>query len=348
MGRALTTLAFAGAAALAAGLAARAAIRRSRFEPLAGKVALVTGGSRGLGLELVRQLCQRGARVATCARDEAELRVAREICGQGRQVFAGVCDVTDPRQVQAFVEQVRGELGPIDVLINNAGVITVGPFETINRAEFKQSFGTHVSGPLEFIRAVLPDMRRRRGGGGGRVGGRIANVASIGGKVPVPHMAAYAASKHALVGLTESIRAELTREGIFVTLVCPGLMRTGSPWHARFKGEPEKEFAWFAAADNLPGLAIDPRRMAGRILDALEHGDAELTTPWSAKLAAGLHGTFSGITTELAGLQARLLPAGQRVGRDQRPIRGHEADVGQLPQPLKREQTKNAARYNEA
>lgn len=323
-------------------MALRAVVRRRRYFDLEGKVVLVTGGSRGLGLEMARQLIEHDVRLAICARDEAELRAAREDL-EGRHpldLFTGVCDVTDREQVQRLVEQVRDELGPIDVLINNAGTITVGPFDTLDRQSFQQSFATHVSGPLEFIRAVLPDMRRRRGG-------RIGNVASIGGKVPVPHMAAYVASKHALVGLSESLRAELVCDNIYVTTINPGLMRTGSPWNARFKGDAQAEFAWFAALDNIPGLSISPERMARRIINAMQHGDAELITPCAARLAASFHGAFSGLGTELAALQARLLPVGEAIGAGHAPISGREADVGQLPRPFARQQERNAARFNE-
>lgn len=343
MSRWFSKFALMGAAGIGAGLAVRASIRARRFYDLADKLVLLTGGSRGLGLELARQLVEKDARLAICARDEGELREAREDLERRlpRDLFVGVCDVTDPDQVRAFVEQVRDEVGAIDVLINNAGIITVGPFDTLDRRDFQDAFATHVSGPLELIKTVLPDLRRRRGG-------RIVNIASIGGKVPLPHMAAYAASKHALVGLSGSIRAELVAENIYVTTVNPGVMRTGSPWHAKFKGDPQAEYAWFAALDNLPGLAISPVRMARRIIDAMEHGDAELTAPLPASLAAGFHGLFSGVSTELAGLHARLLPTRQLIGAGAQPVMGREADVGQLPEALHREQLRNAARYNEA
>src|SRR5688500_3772528 len=333
----LTTGALAGA-----GLLMRAVVRRQRHMPLEGRVALVTGGSRGLGLELARQLIEKDMRVAICARSEVELRQAQEDLQQRHPLglFAGVCDVTDRRAVEQFVEQAREELGPIDVLINNAGIITVGPFDTVSRSEIQQSFATHVSAPMEFIRAVLPDMRRRGGG-------RIVNIASIGGKVPVPHLAAYAASKHALVGLSESLRAELAQENIFVTTVNPGMMRTGSPWRARFKGDPQAEFAWFASLANLPLVSISTPRIASRIIDALEHGAAELTTPCAARFAAAMHGAFSGLGTEVAALQARLLPSGRHIGSRQAAVQGREADVGQLPDVLEKAQARNAERFHE-
>ncbi len=329
----------AGAAAVGAGAwLVRAAIRRRRHYDLAGRVAIVTGGSRGLGLELARQLLERGAHVAICARDEADLRdAALDLRRRGGTVFSSQCDVTDPGQIERFIEQVRAELGPIDVLINNAGIITVGPFDAQNAEDFEQSYATHVTAPLTFAKSVLPDMRSRGGG-------RIANVASIGGLQPVPHMSAYVTSKHALVGLTQSMRAELADDNVLVTLVCPGTVQTGSPYAAGFKGDPEAEYGWFAASDNLPVLAIPAPALAGQILDAIEDGDAELVTPANAWLSSLFHGMFSGVSTELATLVNALLPSDGGV---RRLVRGREASVGQLPDILERRQARRAAEFNQ-
>jgi NAD(P)-dependent dehydrogenase (short-subunit alcohol dehydrogenase family) len=330
----LPTLVAGGLAAAATYYGVKLAVRSKRRLDLAGRVVLLTGGSRGLGLELARQLAGRFARVAILARDEAELREAREDAGAALAIQA---DVTRSEDCRRAIGQVEAELGPVEILINNAGVIAVGPFESQPTREFEASLDTHVRGPLELIRHVLPGMKSRGIG-------RIVNVASIGGKVPVPHLSAYVAGKHALVGLTETLRAELVRHNIHVTLVCPGLVRTGSPWQARFTGDAERDFAWFAAGDNLPGLAIDPETLARRIIDALVHGDAELVTPWNAKLATALHGLLGGVSAELASVVASLLPQGDA----RRTLTGREADEGQLPDPLRRAQARNAGRFNEA
>ena len=116
----------------------------------------------------------------------------------------------------------------------------------------------HFWGPLQTMPAAIPVMRRQRGG-------RIVNVSSIGGKIGVPHLAPYCASKFALTGLSESMRAELAKDGIHVTTVCPGMMRTGSPFNAWFKGRHREEFAWFAISDSLPVASIDAA--ASRVAD---------------------------------------------------------------------------------
>ncbi len=164
-------------------LLARALVRRVREFDFAGKAVLITGGSRGLGLVLARELVERGARVAICARDPGELERAR-VDLQGRGANGGLafpCDVTDRAQVQELVRLCQDHFGGIDVLINNAGVIQVGPFEVMTIEDYEEAMRTHFWGPLYTTLAVLPEMRRRRAG-------RIVNISSIGGKIGVPHL----------------------------------------------------------------------------------------------------------------------------------------------------------------
>jgi hypothetical protein len=156
--------------------------------------------------------------------------------------------------------------------------------------------------------AVLPGMRRRREG-------RIVNVTSIGGKVSIPHLLPYTASKFALVGLSEGLRSELAKDGIVVTTVCPGLMRTGSHKNALFKGRHRSEFAWFSISDSLPGLSMNADNAARQILDACERGLGEVVLSLPAKAAVLFHDLFPGITADLLGLVNRLLPAPGGIGK---------------------------------
>jgi short-subunit dehydrogenase len=119
-----------------------------------------------------------------------------------------------------------------------------------------------------------------------RGGGRVANIASIGGLVAVPHLLPYSASKFALVGLSQGMHAELAREGILVSTIAPGLMRTGSPRNALFKGAREQEYAWFAISDSLPLLSMSATRAARRIVQAIERGEARVVLGLPAKIAA--------------------------------------------------------------
>ncbi len=274
------------------------------------KVVLISGGSRGLGLVLGRQLAREGARLVICARDREELgRAVDDLAARGARVMAVPCDVTDRAQVECAVRSAAAHFGAIDVLINNAGTIAVGPVEAMTREDYETALQTHFWGPLTFIEAVLPGMRERGQG-------RIVNIASIGGKVSVPHLIPYCASKFALVGLSEGLRAELGKDGIVVTTVCPGLMRTGSPPNAFFKGRYDAEYAWFAIGDSLPGLTISAETAARRIVRACKRGDAEVVLGLPAQCAALLHGVFPGLTADLLGFVNRLLPAPGGIGTE--------------------------------
>lgn len=325
------------AAVLGAAFGARAVVRARRRLDLRDRVAIVTGGSRGLGLVLARELVRRGARVAICARDAEELERARvDLRERGGHVYASPCDVTDRDDVVRFVTQARDELGPIDVLVNNAGVVQVGPMELMNLDDYQQALRTHLWGPLHAILAVLPEMRRRGAG-------RIVNIASIGGKLAVPHLVPYSASKFALVGMSAGMRTELAKDGILVTTVCPGLMRTGSPRHALFKGRHRAEYGWFAIADSLPLTTISADRAARQIVDACVHGDAELVLSVPARLAVKAYGLAPNLIDELLALVARVLPASDNPAT----VAGKHAGSAVAPSVLTRLGDEAARRNNE-
>jgi NAD(P)-dependent dehydrogenase (short-subunit alcohol dehydrogenase family) len=300
--------------------------RRRRRLDLRDRVALVTGGSRGLGLVLARELVREGAQVAICARDEAELARARhQFAALGADVFALTCDVTDRDQVEEMLAQIRERLGPVEVLINNAGTIQVGPAEEMTPADYDEALRAHFWGPLYTTLGVLPEMRRRREG-------RIVNIASVGGKIAVPHLLPYSASKFALVGFSEGLRGALAKERVYVTTVCPGLMRTGSPRNASFKGRHRAEYTWFSIADSLPFLSMDATRAARRILDACRHGDAELVMPLATELAVRLNGLVPALGIGLMALSERVLPGPGGIGRQRR--RGKDSESRWAPSML--------------
>ena len=307
----------------AACCAGRMLLRKARRYDFHGKAVLITGGSRGLGLLLARQLAEEGAIVVICARDDAELDAARkDVARHGAEVIALRCDVTDRNQVQQLVQEVVSRLGGIDVLINNAGIIQVGPMDEMTLEDFEQAMKVHYWAPLYTTLEALPHMRRC-------CQGRIVNIASIGGKISVPHLLPYNASKFALVGLSEGLRAELQREGIYVTTVCPGTMRTGSPVHAEFKGQREAEFTWFTVGASLPVASISGERAAREIIEACRYGEAEVILSLPAKAAALLHGVAPGLTSEILAVANRLLPRPGGIGAA--PARGLESRPSWLP-----------------
>ncbi len=294
---------------MAAAVTTRALIRARRRFDFAGKAVLIMGGSRGLGLVIARRFADAGARVAICARNTEELNRARHdlAAHAADDVMALQCDVTDPDQVTATVDTVARHFGRLDVLVNNAAVIQVGPAQEMTVDDYELAMRTIFWAALHATTAALPHLRRQGGG-------RIANVASIGGRIAVPHLLPYSAAKFALVGLGEGLRAELLGENIYVTTVCPGLIRTGSPANATFKGRAAAEYAWFATADVLPVQSASAERVAAKLLDAVRHGDAAVSVPLSATLPILLHGIAPGVTAELMAIANRFLPKPGGIG----------------------------------
>jgi NAD(P)-dependent dehydrogenase (short-subunit alcohol dehydrogenase family) len=311
-------LAFAGAGA-AVLLAARQALRNRHAISFDGRVVVITGGSRGLGLVLARQLVAEGAKVCLLARDPEELERAHDQFPSESDVMTLRCDIRRRADVRYAMNRLLEKWAAVDVLINNAGVIQVGPLEHMTEEDFEKAMATHFWGPLHLMYECVPSMRRRGFG-------RIVNITSIGGRVAVPHLAPYSASKFALVGLSDSVRSELQQYGIRVTTVTPGLMRTGSPLNADFKGQHELEYTWFAISDSLPGITISAERAARKIIEACRYGDPELTITWPAKLAIRLNHIAPRITAHALTLANSTLP-GAAGNEGDRLKRGRQSET---------------------
>jgi short-subunit dehydrogenase len=250
---------------------------------------------------MARAFLGRGAKVALLARDPEALERARQLLAGLGTVFVRPCDVRDEKQVAEAIRDVRHELGDIDVLVNNAGTITVGPMDTMTAEEYRDSLDVFFWGPLHATLAVLPEMRKRQGG-------RIVNISSIGGKISVPHLLPYSVGKFALSGFSEGLRAELARDNVYVTTVYPGLMRTGSPRHAEFKGNHRAEYAWFLLSDSAPGFSISADRAARRIVRACESGSSQLVLGLPAKVAIKLNALFPAVSSAISAMVSRALP----------------------------------------
>lgn len=269
---------------------------------LDGKVVLITGGSRGLGLALARELGSRGAKVAICGRNERSLSRAREDLRQrGVRVLVVQGDLSRREEAVSVVRRVRATLGPIDVLVNNAGQIQVGPHDSMTEEDHETSLDLYYWAPLRLMEEVLPEMKARKHG-------HIVNISSIGGRIAVPHMIPYSAGKHALTGLSRGMRAELGRYGITVLTVFPGLMNTGSPKNAAFKGRHKEEYAWFSLVDRAPGIAMNAARAARGIRRAIESNRTEKILGAHAHLAIALHDLAPSLSYAVIAGAERFLP----------------------------------------
>jgi short-subunit dehydrogenase len=326
-----------GAAATVA--AVRRIIRSGRRISFQGMTIVITGGSRGLGLVMARRFAEENAKLALLARDERELERAREDLERyGVEVLTIPCDVREEDDVKSAFDRILARFGSVDVLVNNAGIMQVGPIEHMSIDDFERSMDVHMWGPLRTMLAAVPRMREQGGG-------RIVNIASIGGKIGVPHLTPYSASKFALVGLSEAMRAELKKDNIYVTTVCPFMLRTGSPLNADFKGHHEEEFTWFTISGSLPLLSMNAERAAHRIIEACRYGDAEPGIGFQARTLIIMNALFPELIADLLAGANRLLPGRAREGDAAQT--GWESQSRWAPSLLTRLTDRAAAKNNE-
>ncbi|HEX4791496.1 MAG TPA: SDR family oxidoreductase [Actinospica sp.] len=273
----------------------------------------MTGASRGLGLAVARRMAERGARLCICARDAEGLgRAAEDLRARGAEVVTVACDLTEDGAAAELLAEAAERYGAIDVLVNNAGLIQVGPLSAMSEAEFREAMELMYFVPLRLVLASIPSMRERGGG-------TIVNIASLGGRTAAPHLLPYVGAKFALTGLSQGLRAELAGAGISVTTVIPGLMRTGSHLGADFRGRAPREYAWFAAAAGLPLLSMSAERAAAKVVRAAERGRQEIILGSVAQLATRVQGVAPATTTRALTAAARLLDAWAATGNAEMP-----------------------------
>lgn len=311
----------------------------ARRYSLRGKIVLITGGSRGLGLVLARQIHRQGGRVALLARNRDELARARQQLGE--DVLTLECDLRDPMQIDQAVRATTDHFGGIDVVINNAGIIEVGPYEHMMREDYERALAVHFWAPYHITMAALPHLRRRPEA-------RIVNITSIGGKIAVPHLAPYCASKFAAIGFSDSIRAELAREHIYVTTVAPGMMRTGSHVNAQFKGDHGAEFSWFAASAALPLFSISAERAAAAIVGACKRGQPFLGLGLPAKIAIAANGIAPNALARAMNIAARFLPRSTGSAGDELRSGWRSRAHSNVPQWVTHFADRNIERNNES
>jgi len=238
---------------------------------LARRVALVTGGGRGIGREVTLALARRGCAVAVAARSREQVEdVAAAARRLGVDAVAHVLDVTDAESVTRAVTAVADKLGAVDVLVNNAGIAESAPLLKTDAELWDRHFRVNVTGPYLLTRAVLPGMLERRWG-------RVINIASLAGLYGAPYVTAYTASKHALVGFTRALAAEVAGRGVTVNAICPGYAKTDLVWSAARKiaaktGTSFDDAVAALARINPGGRLIEPAEVAAAALHLLDDG----------------------------------------------------------------------------
>lgn len=296
-----TSIKFA-AAATGVVLLGSAIMRSTRRIDLTGKVVVITGGGHGLGLAIAREFVQRGSKIALAGRDGDIINKAvAELQKNGAEVFGAPCDMSLEAEVKSFFSQVRQHLGPIDLLINNAGQCFVGPAVETTASDIESALKNIFWLQYYPTMAVLPEMRARRFG-------RIVNVTSIGGKLPVPHQAAYTIGKYAATGWSETLAVELAKENIIVSTVTPPPLSDGAPLHVHFRGQHEKEFLWFANTLLAPVTAANAEKIARHIVNAARYGDRERATSLRSWFPIRAFGLAPNITTMMLEQVDRWLP----------------------------------------
>ncbi len=327
--------------ALGGAMVALRLLRSRQAVDFHGRVVVISGGSRGLGLCIAREFAKEGAQLALLARDEDELKTAQEqLEAMGANVLTVVADVTDPHDDIAAINRVLERFGSVDVLVNNAGIIQVGPLEHMLDSDFKAAIDLHVWGPLRLSRAALPYLKRSGQG-------RIVNIASSGGLIAMPHMAPYAVSKFGMVGLSDALRNELAKDKVKVTTVCPGPIRTGSHVAAKFKGQQAKEYKMFKIAAVIPGGSVNAVSAARMIVDAARYGDPQLTFPLPIFWGSILYRLFPNVAGEFLGYITQFLPGPTPGDAGNKPLAGAALEAQVATGKLTEAADKAAAQNNE-
>ncbi|MCH7766899.1 MAG: SDR family oxidoreductase [Candidatus Acidiferrales bacterium] len=239
---------------------------------LSNQVAVITGASEGIGAAIARRFAGEGARVVLAARSEEKLKALAEELGSER-ALAVPTDVTDAEQVKRLMARTREHFGGLDILVNNAGVGLYASVAEMAWADFEQMWKVNFFGVVRCIREALPDLRERRG--------MVVNISSVAGKLAIPYLTGYCASKFALNAFSTGLRMELAQAGVRVVVVCPGTVRT--PFHqSAFRSNRLPE----VFAQRSRG-GISAERVAAATLRAVVRGRREVVVPWRLRLAVG-------------------------------------------------------------
>jgi short-subunit dehydrogenase len=266
---------------------------------LDGANILLTGGSRGLGPYIARAVLGRGARITLAARSSDDLEQVRDSLG-GDRVSVVVGDVTNEEDRTTMAAHAEASFGPIDVLVNNAGIESVLPFPEYTEEEIHAIVATNLDAPIQLCRLVVPGMIDR-----GR--GHVVNMASLAGKAAIPYNTVYAATKHGLIGFTYSLRAELHGTGVSASAVCPGYV-TEAGMFARWVD---------TSIPSGSGVGTRPRSVAAAVVRAIEQDKPDVVVAGALPQLADVSLAISPRLTEFLARRTRAYRPLRRQAEDQ-------------------------------
>ena len=244
--------------------------------------AILTGGSRGIGPYIARALAREGVNIALAARDQQRLEAVREeVAGLGVKAVSVPTDVRSPDDRAHLIEQASSELGPIDLLVNNAGIEVTSEFAQLDPADIEDSIAINLTASVLLMRMVLPGMVERRRG-------HVVNMASLAGKLPMAYDSVYSATKFALVGLSHAVREELRGSGVGVSVICPGFVSDAGMY---VDGVVEHGLE----APSIAGTS-KPEDVAAAVVRVIRRNVAEaIVTPLSGRPLVAIGGVFPGV-----------------------------------------------------
>lgn len=263
-----------------------------------GKTVLISGGSTGLGFALAKRLLSYGANVSVCGRDENKLKdFKNQLVLYTNSLHTFQCDVASRDKVKSWVSSTLTRFGKMDILINNAGILTVGPFESQGSSLYKESLDIMFWGHFNTTQEVISHLQ----------GGQIVNIISVGGKISIPHMSSYSVAKAAAGAYSEGLGIELSKHGINVTTVYPWLLRTGSYVNGFYPQGDVNEFRAFSLGSALPGISLNVDAAVTEILIAIRNKKARSYIGSLAPLVVQVNETFPGLSRKFLSMVTKIL-----------------------------------------
>jgi len=276
--------------------------RKKRQFTYQGKVVLVTGGARGLGYIMARQLVEEGAKVIICARDADQLDKAYVLLrNHGEVTYPYVCDITEKENIVQLAYFIKKRFGRLDVLINNTGTITINPIEQLPLNNYKKFIESHLWGPMQLVRVLIPLLSKSREA-------KIVNIFSVGGKISLAKSQPYDVNEIVHAVFYDNISRVITGKNIKLTAIYPEFKDQDLPVNLKLKGHSEQELAWSKFNESRPLISLYAENVGKQILKTAQIGKKTLTLPFPRELARIVNNINTELNLTLCQLVDHLVP----------------------------------------